>query len=84
MPSVTIYVITNLFITNNYLLEMIRIIFFSIFSEFIYKVALKFRFLKALQKKYFQSDITFKTYVNMPPIMLQFYDIYILVWEVLL
>ena len=43
--SQNIYVITNLFITNNYLLEMIRkIIFTNYFSEFIHQVVIKFRF----------------------------------------
>ena len=43
--SHNIYVITNLFITNNYLFEMIRkIIFTNYFSEFIHQVAIKFRF----------------------------------------
>ena len=49
-----IYVITYLFITNNYLFEMIRkIIFTNYFSEFIHQVAIKFRFRKALQKRCF-------------------------------
>ena len=81
-----IYVITNLFITN-----MIRnIIFTNYFSEFIHQVSIKSRFWKALQKKCFQSDIIFKQYVKMPPIKFilktpyEFYDIYTLVWEVLL
>ena len=44
-----IYVIANLFITNSYLLEMIRkIIFINYFSEFIHKFAIKFRFRKTL------------------------------------
>ena len=52
--SQNIYVITNVFITNNYLLEMIRkIIFTNYFSEFRHQVAIKFRFRKALQKKCF-------------------------------
>ena len=52
--SQNIYVITNLFIKNNYLLEMIRkIIFTNYFSEFIHQVAIKFRFRKSLQKKCF-------------------------------
>ena len=43
--SQNIYVITNLFITNNYLFEMIRtIIFTNYFSEFIHQVPIKFRF----------------------------------------
>ena len=43
--SHNIFVITNLFITNNYLFEMIRkIIFTDYFSEFIHQVAIKFRF----------------------------------------
>ena len=51
-----IYVITDLFITNNHFLEMIRkIIFTNYFSEFIRKIAIKFRFRKTLQKKCFQS-----------------------------
>ena len=46
-----IYVITNLFITNNYPLEMIRkIIVINYFSEFIHQIAIKFRLLKTLQK----------------------------------
>ena len=59
--SQNIYVITNLFITNNYLLELIRkIIFTNYFSEFIHQVAIKFRFRKTLQNKCFESDITFR------------------------
>ena len=57
--SQNIYVIINLFITNNYLDEMMRkIIFTNYFSEFIYQVAIKFR--KTLQKKCFKSDIIFR------------------------
>ena len=41
--SQNINVITNLFITNNYVFEMIRKIIFTIyFSEFIHQVAIKF------------------------------------------
>ena len=39
--SQNIYVITNIFITNNYLFEMTRkIIFTNYFSEFIHQVAI--------------------------------------------
>ena len=56
--SQNIYVIANIFITNNFLFEMIRnIIFTNYFSEFIHQVAIKFRFWKALLKKCFQPDI---------------------------
>ena len=63
MQSVeNIYVITNLFITNNYLLEMIRkIIFTNYFSEFIHQVAIKFRFRKTLQKKCFNPTLYLDT-----------------------
>ena len=75
---------------NIYLFEMIRkIIFTNYFSEFKHQVAIKFRFWKTLQKKCFQSDIIVRHYVKMPLIKFwktpyDFYDIYILVWEVLL
>ena len=66
--SQNIYVITNLFITNNYVFEMKRkIIFTNYFSEFIHQVPIKFRFWKAMQKKCFQSDIIFRHFVKMPP-----------------
>ena len=69
--SQNIYVMANLFITNNYLFEMIRKInFTNYFSEFIHQMVIKFRFWKALQKKCFQSDIIFRHYVKMPPINL--------------
>ena len=46
--------ITNLFISNNYLLEMIRkTIFINYFSEYMHQVAIKFRFRNTLQKKCF-------------------------------
>ena len=38
-----------------------KIIFTNYFSEFIHKVAIKFRFRKALQKKCFRSDIILDT-----------------------
>ena len=63
MQSVAkIYVITNLFITNNYLLEMMRkIIFTNYFSDFIHQVAIKFRFRKTLQKKCFNPILYLDT-----------------------
>ena len=67
--SKNIYVITNLIIMNNWLVEMMRkIMFANYFPEFIHQVAIKFRFWKALQKKCFQSDIIFRHYVKMPSI----------------
>ena len=43
--SQNIYVIIKLFITNNYLFEIIRkIIFTNLFSEFLNQVTIKFRF----------------------------------------
>ena len=60
--SQNIYVITNIFITNNYLLEMIRkIISTNYFSEFIHQVAIKFRFRKTLQKKFFNPTLYLDT-----------------------
>ena len=54
-------VITSVFITHNYLFEMIRnIIFTSYFSEFMHQVTIKLRFRKTLQKKCFQADIIFR------------------------
>ena len=59
----------NLFITNNYLFEIMRKpIFTKYLSEFIHQVAIKIRFRKALQKKCFQSDIILRNYVKIPPI----------------
>ena len=67
--SHNIYVITNLFITNNYLFKMIRkIIFTNYFSEFIHQVAINSGSERPLLKKCFQSDIIFRHYVKMPPI----------------
>ena len=54
--SQNIYVITNLFITNNYLFEMIRkIIFTNYFSEFIHQVPIKIQVLKGLPEEAFSS-----------------------------
>ena len=66
-----------------------KIIFTNYFSEFIYQVLKKIRFWKALQKKCFQSDIIFRHYVKNAAHKIlrtpyEVYDIYILVWEVLL
>ena len=47
--SQNIYVITDLFITNNYLFDIRRkIIFTNYLSEFIHQVAIIFRFSKVL------------------------------------
>ena len=61
--------ITNCFITNNYVFELIRkIIFTNYFSDFIHKATVIFRFRKALQKKCLHFDIIFRHYVKMPPV----------------
>ena len=52
--SQNIYVITNPFITKNYLLEMIRkIIFSNYISEFIHQVAINFQVQKDLVEEVF-------------------------------
>ena len=60
--SQNIYVITKSFITSKYLLEMIRkIIVTNYFSGFIRQSAIKFRFRKTLQKKFFNPTLHLDT-----------------------
>ena len=61
-----------------------KIILPIIFSEFIHQVAIKYRFWKALQKKYYIKTLCQNAPYKFLKTPYEFYDIYTLVREVLL